>query len=192
MGTARYDLNLTMERLYPSPGIGLCAWCWTPVPKGRRRWCSDRCSSAAVHEYLILKGHSDTVRAAVFKRDRGVCARCGKDTELERRVRIETRELWRWLARRKFEEDVRAGFLKQVQLWQVREVADRAVNADLLRTFGTFNVYGHAWEANHIVPVVEGGGGCGLQGYETLCIPCHRLDTAALAARRAALRRAQK
>ena len=45
------------------------------------------------------------------------------------------------------------------------------------------------WEADHIVPVVEGGGGCGLEGYRTLCIPCHRLVTRDLMARLAAARR---
>lgn len=30
------------------------------------------------------------------------------------------------------------------------------------------------WEADHITPVVEGGGQCGLENYRTLCVPCHR------------------
>lgn len=51
---------------------------------------------------------------------------------------------------------------------------------------------GHAWEADHIVPVVEGGGLCGLENYRTLCLACHRAETAALAARRALARRAKK
>lgn len=46
-----------------------------------------------------------------------------------------------------------------------------------------------AWEADHIMPVVEGGGCCGLDGYRTLCVPCHRDQTAALAARRATAKR---
>lgn len=44
------------------------------------------------------------------------------------------------------------------------------------------------WDADHIVPVVEGGGGCGLDNYRTLCIWCHRDETAALAKRRAQAR----
>ena len=31
----------------------------------------------------------------------------------------------------------------------------------------------HAWEADHILPVSEGGGLCGLEGYRTLCKACH-------------------
>lgn len=45
------------------------------------------------------------------------------------------------------------------------------------------------WDADHIVPVVEGGGGCGLDNYRTLCIWCHREVTAELAASRATRRR---
>jgi hypothetical protein len=35
------------------------------------------------------------------------------------------------------------------------------------------------------VPVVEGGGECDLQNLRTLCLICHRQQTAALRARRA-------
>lgn len=47
----------------------------------------------------------------------------------------------------------------------------------------------HLWEADHIVPVVEGGGGCELDNYRTLCLECHRVETRALAQRRAQKRR---
>lgn len=36
------------------------------------------------------------------------------------------------------------------------------------------------WQADHIVPVVEGGGLCDLSNYRTLCRPCHKRETAAL------------
>jgi 5-methylcytosine-specific restriction endonuclease McrA len=44
---------------------------------------------------------------------------------------------------------------------------------------------GHLWQADHILPVVEGGGSCGLENYRTLCTDCHRGETAELARRRA-------
>jgi len=40
------------------------------------------------------------------------------------------------------------------------------------------------WQADHIVPVVEGGGGCGLDNLRTLCTRCHKTATAGLAKRR--------
>jgi 5-methylcytosine-specific restriction endonuclease McrA len=45
------------------------------------------------------------------------------------------------------------------------------------------------WDADHVVPVVEGGGGCGLENYRTLCIPCHRIETAELRRRLAERKR---
>ena len=36
------------------------------------------------------------------------------------------------------------------------------------------------WEADHIVPVAEGGGLCGLDNYRTLCRACHVAETARL------------
>ncbi|HYL34828.1 MAG TPA: HNH endonuclease, partial [Bryobacteraceae bacterium] len=34
------------------------------------------------------------------------------------------------------------------------------------------------WDADHIVPVVEGGGECDLANLRTLCLKCHRTATA--------------
>jgi 5-methylcytosine-specific restriction endonuclease McrA len=36
------------------------------------------------------------------------------------------------------------------------------------------------WDADHIVPVVEGGGECDLANIRTLCLLCHRQETAKL------------
>ncbi len=44
------------------------------------------------------------------------------------------------------------------------------------------------WDADHIVPVIEGGGECDLDNLRTLCVHCHRVVTAALRARRQAAR----
>lgn len=41
------------------------------------------------------------------------------------------------------------------------------------------------WDADHKLAVEEGGGCCGLDGYETLCKPCHKAKTAEHSARRA-------
>jgi len=39
------------------------------------------------------------------------------------------------------------------------------------------------WDADHIVPVAEGGGQCDLANMRTLCLRCHRAATTALRAR---------
>ncbi len=36
------------------------------------------------------------------------------------------------------------------------------------------------WDADHILPVAEGGGQCDLGNLRTLCLPCHREVTADL------------
>lgn len=36
---------------------------------------------------------------------------------------------------------------------------------------------GGLWDADHIIPVREGGGSCGLDNIQTLCIPCHKHKT---------------
>jgi 5-methylcytosine-specific restriction endonuclease McrA len=39
------------------------------------------------------------------------------------------------------------------------------------------------WDADHVVPVAEGGGECDLDNMRTLCLECHRKVTAELRAR---------
>lgn len=45
------------------------------------------------------------------------------------------------------------------------------------------------WDADHIVPVAEGGGECDLANLRTLCLRCHRKATLALQARLKLVRR---
>ena len=44
------------------------------------------------------------------------------------------------------------------------------------------------WDADHILPVAEGGGECDLDNLRTLCLPCHREVTAELRRRLGASR----
>jgi hypothetical protein len=68
----------------------------------------------------------------------------------------------------------------------------RAIRAQAIHTFGGV-VNTHLWEADHIVPVVHGGGGsCGLENLRTLCRACHHRATALLAGVRAKDKRVQK
>ena len=39
------------------------------------------------------------------------------------------------------------------------------------------------WQADHIQAVSEGGGGCGLENLQTLCVPCRAQETEKLRAR---------
>ncbi len=157
----------------PHYGIGICRGCRQPVPPGRQTWCG---SAACLAEALVRKGDPTVVRREVLARDHGVCAACGLDTEqlsrvLQALLRGDSRGL-------------------KGEAWAADQAQKQAARLWLFRTvLGARKMSTHLWEADHIVPVSEGGGGCGLEGYRTLCLRCHRLETAELARRRARRRR---
>lgn len=47
------------------------------------------------------------------------------------------------------------------------------------------------WQADHIIPVSEGGGGCDITGYQTMCLECHKVKTKEMRGRQARERRGQ-
>lgn len=54
-----------------------------------------------------------------------------------------------------------------------------------LRLFGmsTIGARRSLWDADHVIPVAEGGGQCDLSNLRTLCLLCHREQTARLVKR---------
>lgn len=156
----------------------VCMWCCGEIERGRRRsWCSSEC----VTEYLI-RSSASAARAAVFERDRGVCTRCRIDTESIRVAIDDSRR--RAIAQ--LDRDPRAEDRRNWRTtWYYEQLA--AVTAEyarLLRSRLKVGSHGHLWEAHHITAVVEGGGWCGLDGYETCCMKCHHAESAALQRRR--------
>ncbi len=105
-----------------------------------------------------VRAFGSSVVCRLFWRDRGVCAICGYPTH----------ELEQLVRSKRWRFDLAPRFWGP--WWSA--------------------IYNHCSlsEADHIVPVVEGGGCCGLSNYRTLCVPCHKAETAALAARRARAR----
>lgn len=152
-------------------GKPLCRECGSEVARPRRTFCSRRCVEA-----LLVRTSPSAARERVFERDRGVCAACGLDTEDRRRALVRMRRKNPTPEAVQAARELAAGFERAVM------IGARRPWIVVRRCF---------WEADHLVPVVEGGGGCGLDNLRTLCIPCHRGATTALAARRAAVRRAQ-
>lgn len=37
--------------------------------------------------------------------------------------------------------------------------------------------YDDNWQADHIIPVHKGGGACGMDNFQTLCVNCHKIKT---------------
>lgn len=54
-------------------GRPFCRRCLKEVPSGRRSWCSDQCQLNA-----YIECYPSYARHALWKRDRGLCANCGK------------------------------------------------------------------------------------------------------------------
>lgn len=146
---------------------GTCRWCQGPVAKPRRNWCSDEC----VDEYRI-RNDPAFARSQVEKRDKGICALCGRDChQLEKRIRARAGEHWWDNDHPRLPESAR----------RFRRLLRR-----LRIPWGS-----SLWQADHVVPVVEGGGGCGLENLRTACLCCHKRVTRELARRRAEARRGQ-
>src|SRR5688572_576400 len=67
----------TMREAFPytrnAGGQHLCRFCGTEVPNGRLYWCSENCITAA-----RLQNDWKLIRAAVFRRDKYTCRKCGR------------------------------------------------------------------------------------------------------------------
>jgi Restriction endonuclease len=141
-------------------GRRLCTWCRKEVPKGRISWCSAACVSA-----YRIQADPSYFRDQVWKRDKGVCSTCGLDTAALERELEEIR-------RAENVPDYPGGYAGNA-CWGIR----RLFMALHGWTWDKWKMC--LWEADHIVPVVEGGTDS-LENARTLCVPCHRRETAAL------------
>ena len=146
-------------------GRALCRHCGTEVPKGRRTYCSEGCVDDWASRYSPT-----LMRQRVFRRDNGVCALCGiHTTKLGMALNAE----WRRLKRARTSQERRErGEFRQRYRWFFRR-----------RTY---------WDADHIVPVAEGGGECMMANIRTLCVPCHQHVTKEQARNRASHRRQER
>jgi len=114
---------------------------------------------------MALSGYA---RRRVFARDKGICALCGLDTEWLARIR--------WVLKRR--DDAEAMWLVK-KAWGIERTP-----------WGTWDAP-NFWEADHIVPLAEGGAH-DLSNYRTLCIGCHKEQTRLLAGRLARARKRQE
>lgn len=150
-------LGLTTQYSRGPNSRGLCKWCGEEVAPRRQSWCGDAC----VEEYRL---HHDWnhIRAAVMRRDGGVCVLCGCDT-------VQARERWRRICRH-VPYDVEVAALRRMG-WP----------ADPCRDW---------WEADHI-RARHLGGNDHPSNLRTLCVPCHKGVTRQQAKARARRRRDQ-
>jgi 5-methylcytosine-specific restriction endonuclease McrA len=161
-------------------GRALCRECGKEVPERRRSFCSESCV-----ESWKIRSQPNHVRYLLWKRDAGVCAMCGVSCKLLVR---ELEAIDSYFQEHQFKSGWGYDYEKMVR-------ANQKLLARLEELCIPVYRYIHRrregiWDADHITPVVEGGGECTLDNYRTLCCRCHRSETTKLAARRTQERRA--
>ena len=126
---------------------------------------------------------------------RGLCRRCGKEVPLGRRTFCSDECVHEWRLRtdpgylrdRVFARDWgvcalcgldTVAFYRRFQMLPARKRAALRGSLDMPALRDSF------WDADHIVPVMEGGGECDLGNLRTLCLWCHQAETAKLRKRR--------
>ncbi len=181
---------INARTLFPSrahePRIGPdnlppCRVCGGVVRYPGRTLCSRQC-----REVVGQSTAPAMQRQAVRRRDKGFCALCGCDTEKLKRI------------------------ARSVTHLAQRGYGMVSAGAELLNGLGFSGRDHDLWEMDHVIAVVENGGlttdldyirrmvragrwaEVGLENLRTLCIPCHKIETAALARRRAKVRRDAK
>lgn len=135
------------------------------------RWCKQIvqppkrtfCSDDCIHSWK-LRTSGSYMRGCVRKRDKEICAICKLDCK---KLRIELRQLYH----------------TDKPAWEKR-IEDLKIPKH--RRFRSL------WDADHLIPVCEGGGLCGLENVRTLCWACHRGQTNQLLARRRAAKKAAR
>jgi SWI/SNF-related matrix-associated actin-dependent regulator of chromatin subfamily A-like protein 1 len=146
-----------------------CAWCAGTLPPTSlaRGVQSTYCSQKCAEEGRLKRGGmyaASRIREEVFALEGGVCCKCGLDAH--------------------------ALFVRLTAL-QPAERLNALVNANwglpkastALERLLQHPTEGDFWQADHIVAVSEGGGGCDLQNLQTLCTPCHKVETSKLRGR---------
>lgn len=126
---------------------------------------------------------------------RGVCRRCGTEVPPRRRTFCSDECVHEWRLRTDpgyLRNDVfsrdrglcaicgldTVAFYRRFQMLPARKRMELRGSLDMPASRHSF------WDADHIMPVVEGGGECDLGNIRTLCLWCHQAETARLRQRR--------
>jgi 5-methylcytosine-specific restriction endonuclease McrA len=192
---------------YPKDAEGktLCRCGCNRYPQHPRiNWFEQKC----VDRYMS-KTDTKTIRRLLLHRDKGICAVCGIDCEKvfkeEKATYYQASKLLHWLEHAE-EDRLRRHFgipitfrdaIKRMMWpdthnrkgWLLLDKHNKARRVEIFRLAGIedrrwrFDRYS-GWDADHIIPVCEGGGECEFENYRTLCHSCHYDVTAELARRR--------
>jgi 5-methylcytosine-specific restriction endonuclease McrA len=119
---------------------------------------STYCSRECAEQHGLKRAGYNQIRAQVFALEGGVCRLCGIDAHaLYTRIRA-------------LQPAERLNALCNTN-WKLPKTSKALDNLLQKPNEGNF------WQADHIVAVAEGGGGCELENLRTLCVPCHAGET---------------
>lgn len=168
----------------PSGNFYCSCGCGKECIPPRQTWATKDC-----YPRWALINDPGAIRQAVFDRDLGVCALCRLDTEW---FEDELKTLSNLLFKLKLNNGIT---FEQIGSMVDDFLKERGLShwRNEIRTplYGTVD-WRHLWEADHIVPVIEGGGQTGLENFRTACLQCHKEQTRLLARRRAEQRKNHK
>lgn len=166
-------------------GFPLCRQCKTSIRSGKRPKQRTFCDDKNCLHLWKLRSDPSYQSEHMLERDKGTCALCQRDciALLAELQLLATREA---AARYGAAKYVPANYiaLRPVSFPEFHARCDELGLPRHHRALGR-----RLWEMDHTVPVIEGGGSCGLENLRTLCWACHRKETAALAGRRAEARK---
>jgi 5-methylcytosine-specific restriction endonuclease McrA len=91
------------------------------------------------------------LRKKVYERDKGVCKICGIDTKI-------------------ISKEILSYSENSLERNEILKKYDISTKRKIKKRMGV-------WDADHIIPVKDGGGQCGLDNLRTLCIKCHKIIT---------------
>ncbi|RNF10455.1 putative SNF2/RAD54 related DNA helicase [Trypanosoma conorhini] len=152
-GEAYVPLCLECEGLFacpfsPSPGEVVC------IEKDIDMFCSGRCRAA-----FYIKRSGSAVRRSVREADNGICSHCHVDCE------------------------VLCALLAAATTGRERESILDRMHPHMRQYPALFNriienpVAGNVWNADHVLPVSQGGGQATMENLQTLCVACHAEKT---------------
>lgn len=153
------SLNASMLRVLLDRKKKQCTWCGSEVKKPRLNWCGDKCL-----EEFNMRCSPQSQAREVIERDKGICSICNRDINQQMEL---FKSAWE-------EELKKFPSLHSSDRWKAHDSMERK--------FG--GIRGVWMEVDHILPVIEGGGLCGLDNLRLLCAVCHKGETRKLAKRR--------
>lgn len=144
-----------------------CAWCGNNLSLASQKTGSTYCSQGCAEEGRLRRGGffaSVHIRSAMFALEGGVCTKCG----------IDAHALFGHIRALKPPERLNKLLSSNWSMPKSGRALEKLLNDPKEGDF---------WQVDHIRAVAEGGGDSSLDNLRTLCVPCHKHETASLLTR---------